>query len=464
MNFIQRGFRSILRKPLKSILLLFCIIFICIFFLAGLASRTASVKIQTESKEAVGSGFQITENIDNMRERLVTEGVYTYFDDGSVLSQAPNNQFDSVLMDDILKIASVNGVISHNIVTAPTVVMPVNFERIYDRDRDQSKDYGGVNLVGNLDMSRNFAVADGYITLKEGRFVTQQDHDALVISEALAELNGLSPGDTMSFNSRTDPEGSEVYQATIVGIFTITQNIPTLHSGDTYRSENTIFTDLRFPEKPEGHTEDPLYAYATFQIDDPDNYDSIMDEALALNITWARYDIINSSGISDQLASSFTNIEQISKTLLVVVAVSGFLILLLIFIFWIKNRNHEIGILLALGESKGAILSQLMAEAVLLATAAFGAALAIAPLVSGKIASYLVYQQVDTSMVPAADTTAAVNGEIAANAVSGISVDITITMISITGGLILLLVIASVCGAGIAIMKKKPIQILSDLS
>ncbi len=464
MNFIQRGFRSILRKPLKSILLLFCIILICIFFLAGLASRTASIKIQTQSKEAVGSGFQITENIGNMRERLATEAIYTYFNDGSVLSQAPNNQFDSVLMDDILKIASVNGVVSYNVVTAPTVVMPVNFERIYDKDRDQSKDYGGVNLVGNLDMSRNFAVADGYITLKEGRFVTPQDHDVLLISEALAELNGLSLGDTMSFNNRTDPESSEFYSATIVGIFTITQNIPTLHSGDTYRSENTIFSDLRFPEKPEGHTDDPLYVYATFQIDNPDNYDTIMDAVLALNVIWARYDIINSSGISDQLASSFTDIEQMSKTLLFVAAVSGFLIMLLIFIFWIKNRHHEIGILQALGESKSAILSQLMAEALILAMVAFGVALAIAPLLSSKIASYLVYQQVDNSIVPAVNTTAAINGKIATNAISDISVDITITMISITGGLILLLVIASVCGAGIAIMKKKPVQILSDLS
>lgn len=464
MNFIQRGFRSILRKPLKSILLLFCTIFICIFFLAGLASRTASVKIQTESKEAVGSGFQITENIDNMRERLATEADYTYFDDGSVLSQAPNNQFDSVLMDDILKIASVNGVASYNIVTAPTVVMPVNFERIYDKDRDQSQDYGGVNLVGNLDMTQNFTVADGYITLKEGRFATSQDCDVLVISEALAELNGLSLGDTMSFNSRTDPEGSQVYKATIVGIFTITQNIPTLHSGDTYRSENTIFTDLRFPEKPEGHMNDPLYAYAAFQIDDPDNYDAIMESVKALDITWERYDIINSSGISDQLASSFTNIEQVSRTLLLIVAVSGFLIMLLIFIFWIKNRNHEIGILLSLGESKGTILSQLIAEALILAVLAFGVALAIAPLMSGKIASYLVYQQVDSTMPSTADTTVSINGEMAVNAVSNISVDITVTMISITGGLILLLVIASVCGAGIVIMKKKPIQILSDLS
>ena len=44
-------------------------------------------------------------------------------------------------------------------------------------------------------------------------------------------------------------------------------------SGDSYRAENIIFTDLRFPEKAEGCEDDPLYQYATFWVEDVNEYD-----------------------------------------------------------------------------------------------------------------------------------------------------------------------------------------------
>lgn len=51
-----------------------------------------------------------------------------------------DNSFETLLMEDILRIAEVNGVEEYNITTANTVVNPVNFERIEDKDVDQSSD------------------------------------------------------------------------------------------------------------------------------------------------------------------------------------------------------------------------------------------------------------------------------------------------------------------------------------
>ena len=52
------------------------------------------------------------------------------------------------------------------------------------------------------------------------------------------------------------------------------------------------------------------------------------------------------------MAENFNNMKQLSEMLLIVVSAASFIILSLIFLFWMKNRTQEIGIFMALGESK----------------------------------------------------------------------------------------------------------------
>ena len=42
MNSFQMAWRSVIRKPVKSILLFFVVLIISLFFLSGMASRNAS--------------------------------------------------------------------------------------------------------------------------------------------------------------------------------------------------------------------------------------------------------------------------------------------------------------------------------------------------------------------------------------------------------------------------------------
>ena len=46
MNVLQRGVRSVLRKPIKSIILLFIVIVMSGLFLGAMASRSASIYTQ----------------------------------------------------------------------------------------------------------------------------------------------------------------------------------------------------------------------------------------------------------------------------------------------------------------------------------------------------------------------------------------------------------------------------------
>ena len=161
------------------------------------------------------------------------------------------------------------GIEEYNLITIATVVNPVNFSRIEDSDMDQSTDVGGVNLRGNRIMEMDMDVSAGKISLIEGRMIEKDDRDVCVISKELAELNHLKTGNLLKFNDYHDKEHSTIYSAEIIGIYETKQERKSIMYGDSYRPENTIFTDMSFPEKPSGNEGNPsismLYSKSKMQ-------------------------------------------------------------------------------------------------------------------------------------------------------------------------------------------------------
>lgn len=159
MNFAQRGVRSVIRKPIKSILLLLVVVVISSFFMSGIASQSANINTQDSTRQAVGATFRLELNEANRHTRLdeaaehlgsAAEGNYggVYFfqtQDGSS-GVSTDNSFETILPEDAERIAETEGIEEYNLTTVATVVNPVNFKRIEDPDMDQSQDFGGVNL------------------------------------------------------------------------------------------------------------------------------------------------------------------------------------------------------------------------------------------------------------------------------------------------------------------------------
>lgn len=178
MNVLRRGAYSVVRKPIKSILLLLVVVVISSFFMAGLAGQSASVNVQDSTRQAVGATFRLELSEANRHTRLEEatekigegkEGTYggvttKKFEDGSWMSFV-DNSFETVIPKDAEQIAKVKGIEEYNLITVATVVNPVNFKRIEDPDMDQSQDFGGVNLRGNRIMEMDMDVAAGKIKL-----------------------------------------------------------------------------------------------------------------------------------------------------------------------------------------------------------------------------------------------------------------------------------------------------------
>ena len=479
MNIMQRGFRSIIRKPIKSILLLLVVVVISSFFMAGLSGQSANIKTQDATRQAVGATFRLEENEANRHKRIDEatkiigedkEGTYG----GFTQKQLPNgawmgkadNSFETIKPEDAQKIAGVDGIEAYNLITVSTPVNPVNFKRIENPDVDQSSDLGGVNVRGNRIMEMDMDVASGKIKLVEGRMIKENETDVCVVSDELAKLNSLKPGDELQFNNAKDKENSQEYSAKIVGIYKTTQKIKPVMSGDTYRSENTIFTDLHFPEKASGEEGNPLFQYAIFKVKDVDAYDRVKADIQKVDIGWERYDLIDNNGNIKSMAENFNDMEKISRMLLLLVSSASFIILVLIFLFWMKNRTQEIGILMALGESKKRIWMQFLVEALLVGCIGFVLSMGASPFLSKATASYLARQTQEQAEEQAeADADSISTDRVAPElTMKGTEIVITGKMVAADAAVIVTLLFVSVSVAGITIMRKKPKEILSEMS
>lgn len=479
MNIFELSLRSVMRKRAKTVLLLLIIFIISLFIFAGWACKSASIQTLNGSRQAIGTSFRLEANEANRHKKADELSKQIGEGNGSIggyyQEQLPSgywmtwtdNSFETLQLDDILRIADVDGIEAYNVTTANTVVNPVNFERIEDKDVDQSSDQQGVSLRGNLSMDLDFDVQKGNLEVNEGRMITPEDTDVCVISREIADLNGLHVGDAIGFNNWKERETSTVYWAEVVGIYDSVSGVPPIMYGDSYRSENIIFTDLSFPEKPEGREGSPLYQYATFMVENVDEYEAVKKKIQAVDIEWEQYDLIDNNGMSDTMTENFGELEKMSSLILILVCISGVIIICLVFLFWLRGRVHEIGIYLSLGRTKISIISQLLLEGILVGCVAFLLATTVSPMVSKGVVGYLVDYQVqlqteEKQLDSGMEVISLLENEQAE--IEGVTVDIDEYVIFLSGISVLGVIIVAITLSCISVMMQKPKELLGQMS
>ncbi len=480
MNGFGLAWRSVIRKPIKSVLLFVTVFTISLLLLSGMSSGKATIQMQDHTRQAVGAGLLLEENEADRHRRIEElsrqlghkEGSYGgYHQEKITVNGVENwrtwtdNSFETLLIEDIEAIAATKGIADYNITTVTTAARPVDFIRIEDEDVDQYSDLGGVSLIGNKDMSMDSNFLSGNAFITEGRMIQEGEKDVCVISSELADKNQLEIGSRIRFGKCRDKEGSMTYEAEVVGIYQVKQPIAPYMFGDTYRSENIIFTDLDFPEKVDGKAGDPLYEKAYFKIADVNDYENAKKSVMEADIAWERYDLIDNNGNMNTLSTNFNEMEKYSRALVWVISGAGLIILFLIFQFWMKSRNREIGIMLSMGTLKIRILAQIMTEALMIAAAAVLISFLAAPGVSGLTADYLVEQQIQSAEERDLldEGKVAFSYEKSGQDVLGVEAEITSGMLMQDAGGIALLITISVCVSGIVILKRNPKDILQNL-
>lgn len=322
-------------------------------------------------------------------------------------------------------------------------------------------------IVASSNSENDSYFTEGGFMLTEGKAITSENGNAVLIHEKFAERNGLTIGDTIQLSDVTDK--NRVTDVTVAGIFTSTKEqdaIGTAPSCDLY--DNIVFTDLATASYLLYGTEDETnIQFGDFHVNDPEELDHIMEQVQEINgVDWNSCTLTCYDKDYQNAKKSLEGLQNIVFIAIAVVSAICFLVLALFMTLRLRSRIYETGTYLAMGISKGAVLLQYLLEVVIVAAIALLLSYGASAAISNQIGSSLL-SQVTAETYETVDLTQ--NAETAKQPTEDLGLSEIIVEISATDYVIvwafgLMICLVSTALAAYPIMKMKPKNILSQMS
>lgn len=398
---LKRARLSVVRRKTKTI-----IFFLFLFIIANLVLCSISIKNATEqsmnmARKSLGSEVILSTDMEKLREEFSppsedsenTEDKKTQMENMHEKMDQSNATKSDV--DTLKEISYVSDVKYYFNVSGTEKTFSL-YETSTEENDDKKGPEGMMGRNNNslqIEAINTFKLEDKYvngeISLIEGEAFDEDDADTVIISYELASTNNLSVGDEITI---TDTSSND-HTLKIIGIYQSTEN------NSFNNNYNLIYINTATGEKflTEEEYNDGNYniTKAVFYLDDPENADEFIEEANKLVTDFSdRYltlDIDNQT--YEQMISQIEGVAKFSNTILIVVSIAAIVVISLMVINSLKDRNYEIGVLLSLGEKKSKIVGQIIIELVLIATGAFILSIGTSMCASQKLADTLIENQ-----------------------------------------------------------------------
>ena len=213
-----------------------------------------------------------------------------------------------------------------------------------------------VEIQADLYTVHNQLFTKGQAVLIDGNY-PDETHPGLLIENTLADKNQLILGDRMTL-SVTQDNNSQVVDLPVVGIYELESPIEVYQGNTVYCSQNSVlfmsYSDLH--ALPRLNTE---IISVKLYLDSYDSASATLDQLNALDFDHEAYAFGGCTPIPvGQLNKSMDMVDKyISITLIIYVLVSA-VILVLLLVLSLRNYYYEIGVLIAIGESRRNIYLQ----------------------------------------------------------------------------------------------------------
>lgn len=329
-------------------------------------------------------------------------------------------------------------------------------------------------LMGNTDTSLNEYFILQSLLLAKGRHITAEDSYKALLSQELAEKNGLSAGDTISLSYYGGDAGLDWHTFEIAGIFQIKsrQNSYTSNTAECDMVENFIFTDTRSIREMVGRAlEREIDSYrsgALFFVDHPQTLERIVSDLAAQSEQGKEgWQVVKNNKQYQESRIPLERLKSLTTLIVAIVIVLGFLIVTLILLLWMRERVHETGIYLSMGISKISILMQHMMENLILAFLAFVLSCILAAGTMPRLEQAVLAVMDDESWSQTNESGSLTEQDIAQpESESDIEVTMELSFLTILQiGLLEFCVVILATGISlISILKMKPKSILSTMS
>lgn len=241
---------------------------------------------------------------------------------------------------------------------------------------------GDFTLIGCSSEKAMTAFVRGTSKITQGEvFDVNSQENNCVISQELATLNSLSPGDSIKLQNPNDDD--ETFKYTVTGIYTDTDSSDegtVTGFGASQDSANRIYTSYgsiaRIVKKSQenaststdGNTGMEMTSAIRGQVNGTyvfacvEDYESFEDEARSAGLSEDYTITSNDLTAYENSLTPLENLSSFAGWFLITVLIVGAVILIVFNIFNIRNRKYEIGVLTAIGMKKRKVAAQFMTE------------------------------------------------------------------------------------------------------
>ena len=440
MNFFRRAIANITRKPVKTIILLL-LVFVLGNVIAGAVTIEQSIR-NTEESVTKGMTPVATVEIDYRKEIDWDNMKYLSVDQIEKLGALPSVAFFDYADQAGLQTTELQRYYDPNqddyYGTKP-MPLPAGDSEDVEVYPSYFTLYGGQS--GEiLDRKLN------KITIVEGREPNESEvssgKNVVVISKKLADLNKLHVGSTITMTIeiykydeivilKEDSASSVIvstdiatepyepmkpakiltYEFTVIGLFETT-GTSSSNPNDIYyymdiERQNMIYTsnkairNINDAYLTEYNRINPEYVYYQDQntyytpiyvLKSNDDLKSFRTDAAGILPNY--YKVIDNQSSFANIAAPLKNMSSIATIVLIAGVGASLLILSLLITLLLRERRHEIGIYLSLGERKTKIIGQVLSEVLVISLIAITLALFTGNLLSGILSNSMIENQV----------------------------------------------------------------------
>jgi putative ABC transport system permease protein len=370
MNFLKRAWLYVIAKKGRSILLTFVFSAILIMVLLGITIRSASLHSTEQATKQIGAVAKVV--IDN--DKLMKKATEAQEKEGENFR---GFGFDPLSASDATKIAKLKEVKTYYVSHFSTVYKNSGIVPFDDNENQSEQtvgegtvqmDEGGgdapdFTLMGVNELLQNADFKDGTAKIVKGRAINENDADkkSVVIEKTLAEKNGLKVGDSFTIQSMIDQ--NKIVKLKIVGLYQTDATVS--DSGMTsvpgyVKPVNTMYTNYHLSNEID-MKKSPVVGEAVYYLRDPREIKTFEASTNKI-IDTDKYKVTTNDSTYQKMLLPLKNIEKFANNIILLVVVAGVVILTLIVILSIRERKHEIGVLLSMGESKIKVIAQFFVE------------------------------------------------------------------------------------------------------
>ena len=419
MSIFNRAYLYIIRKKVRSSILFLIVTLISFFLLSGSVLNTTVNNISKNLYKDVNFGFNI-ESADKSNKEIEK--------------------------DTLKKIEELKGITSKNYIFSKPVT--VEGKKVVQENQnitlnDEIKNKSNLVMMNGITASKsNIDFKSEVLKLEKGRHIEENDNNKIMIHEKFAELNNVNLGDKIKLLQ----EGKTL-ELEIVGIYS-GEKTNTINGLSSDFIENTVYTDYKSSQELSNLMTNNKVTSVEYGVEDPTKLDDVIKAVENLGIN--NLMVSKSNKNYELVTSSVESITKITNMIRIGSVVVGVVILLLILMFWVRERTYEIGILLSLGTSKVNLVLQFIVEVLLVTIVGLMIAIGI------EIAT-IKYLASNVGSIFSEELPKSIADELMKMSVNGIDiVNLVIVMIAI--------VVISVVVALLPILKMKPKKILTNIN